>query len=195
MPLINPNINADGVINRLKTETNPRYRRMLEEVRYHNQVEACGELEPVMERLSANPVYWLYEHGKEPIAIRGAADIRAHFYQEMFKVIHPLLEWDAFRVMVDGDTVITEGKLKAAVRGSWLVEQGYEADPETFYLRHSQHLVVWPFDDQIRSIGETVYYGVSDPLEQVLNQPLKPEDIGPYEGPFDLPTTEVLEQA
>ena len=29
MPLINPNINADGVIARLEHETNPRFRRML----------------------------------------------------------------------------------------------------------------------------------------------------------------------
>ena len=195
MPLINPNINADGPINRLKNETNPRYRRMLEEVRYHNQIEASGLIDPVMDRLAPNPIYWMYEHGKDPVSIQGRDDIKAHFYDELMRVINPLLEWNTFRCLVDDDGVITEGTLKAAVRGTWLIEQGYDVDPEGFYLRHSQHLVVWPFDDQVRSLGETIYYGYSDPLDMVVQHKLKPEDIGPYEGPFELPTTEVFERA
>lgn len=191
MPLINPNINADGVIARLKNETNPRYRRMLEEVRYHNQVEACGELEPVLQRMAPNPIYWLYEHGQEPIAIRGIDDVRTNFYEALMTVINPLLEWDAFRVLVDDAGVITEGRLKAAVRGSWLNTQGYSVDPDAFFLRKSQHMVVWPFDEKLRSLGEEIYYGYSQTLDECVAQPLKLEDIGPYEGPFEVPTTEV----
>ena len=110
MPLINPNINADGVINRLKNETNPRYRRMLEEVRYHNQVEACGELEPVLQRMAPDPVYWMHEAGNPPVSITGIDAVRRDFYEALMTVINPLLEWDAFRVIVDDNGVITEGR-------------------------------------------------------------------------------------
>ena len=191
MPLINPNINADGVINRLKNETNPRYRRMLEEVRYHNQVEACGELEPVLQRMAPDPVYWMHEAGNPPVSITGIDAVRRDFYEALMTVINPLLEWDAFRVIVDDNGVITEGRLKAAVRGSWLNTQGYSVDPDGFYLRNAQHLVIWPFDDKLRSLGETIYYGYAEPLDLVITQKLRPEDIGPYEGPFEVPTTEV----
>jgi len=190
-PLINPNINADGVISRLRTETNPKFRRMLEEVRYHNQVEAVGELEPVIERMSPDCVYHLYEAGQETVSIAGKDAVRRDFYENLMKVINPLLEWDAFRVFVDDAGVVTEGRLKAAVRGSYLIEQGYEADPDGFYLRRAQHLVIWPFDDKLRSTGEIIYYGPAEDWETVLTQKLKPEDIGPYEGSFDVPTSEV----
>src|SRR4030088_97639 len=41
MPLIDPNKNPVGLDVRLKNETNPAYRRMLEEVRFHVAVEAA----------------------------------------------------------------------------------------------------------------------------------------------------------
>jgi hypothetical protein len=182
VPIIDPNKNPVGCTKRLEGETNPRYRRMIEEVRFHITVEAACNVAPAIERLAPNPEYVIFDHAKQPTVIRGRADIRAHFYDALFEAIDPRLEWDIVRCLVDGDCVITEGKQKQALRGTVLRQQGFDVDPKGLFLQSSQHLVVWPFDAELRLIGETVYMGYSSPLEEVAKCPLKPEDIGSYAG-------------
>jgi hypothetical protein len=182
VPIIDPNKNPVGCTKRLEGETNPRYRRMLEEVRFHITVEAAGQVGPAIARLAPSPEYVIFDHAQQPVIIRGAADIKAQFYDALFASIDPRLEWDIVLCTVDGDCVITEGKQKQAVRGTTLIQQGFDVDPNGLYLQSSQHLVIWPFDAQLRLIGETVYMGCSSPLEEVASTPLKPADIGAYTG-------------
>lgn len=183
MPIIDPNKNPVGLDVRLRGETNPRFRKMLEEVRFHIAVEAGCQIEPALQRLSPNPAYVLYEHGKPTITISGIEDIRRNFYEMIFGFMDARLEWDIVLCMVDGDAVITEGQQKNAVLGSALRAMGFkDADPDGLYLQDAHHLVIWPFDNELRLIGETVYFGASTPLEEVVKRPLKPEDIGSYTG-------------
>lgn len=183
MPLIDPNKNPVGLTRRLEGETNPRYRRMLEEVRFHIAVEAGGDIDSAIARMAPNPEYIIYDVNKPAVRVRGAADIRQHFYLALFDTIAPQLEWDIVLCMVDGSAVITEGEQKNAVRGTTLIDAGFEADPEGFYLQEAHHLVVWPFDEQLRSLGEIVYLGSQTPLSEVVRRPLRLEDIGNYTGP------------
>ena len=184
MPLIDPNKNPVGVHQRLQGETNPEYRRMLEEVRFHIAVEAGCDIESAIKRLSPTKAeYVLYNHATSPVTISGIDAIRNDFYGNLVATIDPRLEWDMVRCMVEGRTVITEGRQRNAVRGSALIRFGIEgADPEAMYYQEARHLVIWPFDEELRLIGETVYYGFSTPLPEVVKHPLKPEDIGNYSG-------------
>lgn len=182
MPIIDPNKNPVGCTKRLEGETDPRARRMLEEVRFHITVEAGCEIQPAIDRLAPDPEYVIFNYSAQPTVIRGRADIRAHFYEALFATIDPRLEWDIVRCLVDGDCVVTEGKQKQAVRGTTLIQQGFDVDPDGLFLQHSRHLVIWPFDAQLRLIGETVYMGYSSPIEEVVKSPLRPEDIGSYTG-------------
>ncbi len=185
MPLIDPNKNPLGITRRLEGETNPEYRRMLEEVRFHITVEAACDVEPALARLAPNPEYVLFDHSSSPVTISGVDNVRRYFYDVLVARIDPRLEWDITRCLVDGRTVVTEGKMKNAIRGTTLISMGFEqADPDTFYLQEAQHLVLWPFDEQLRLIGETVYYGYTSPLAESLNRPLTPDDIGSYTGPM-----------
>lgn len=182
MPIIDPNKNPVGLTKRLEGETNPRYRRMLEEVRFHIAVEAGGDFESAVARLAPNCEYIIYDISKPPTVVKGHAAIRESFYENLFQFIEPRLEWDVVLCMVDGNAVITEGQQKNAVRGSALVAAGFDVDPNSLYLQDAHHLVIWPFDDELRLIGETVYQGCSTPLSEVAKRPLKPEDIGVYTG-------------
>jgi len=182
VPIIDPNKNPVGCTRRLQGETDPRHRRMLEEVRFHIAVEAACDVGPAIERLAPNPEYVVFNHAGQPTVIRGRADIRAQFYDPLFENVDPRLEWDIVRCLVEGDCVVTEGKQKQALRGAVLRREGFDVDPDGLYLQYSQHLVVWPFDAQLRLIGETVYMGYSSPLEDVAKSPLAPEDIGSYAG-------------
>lgn len=189
MPLIDPNKNPSGVERRLAGEKDPSRRRMLEEVRFHIAVEAGGEIEPAIARLAPNCEYVLYDHASAPVTISGVAAIRRNFYQALFEVIDVRLEWDIVRCMVDGNAVITEGKQKSAVRGTTLLKNGIrDANPNGLYLQEARHLVVWPFDDELRLIGETVYFGYSAPPGEVLKRPLEPGDFEPFRGKAVPPT-------
>jgi hypothetical protein len=183
MPLIDPNKNPVGLDRRLEGERDPVRRRMLDEVRFHIAVEAAGEIEPAIQRLAPECEYVLYDHATAPVTISGAAAIRRDFYEALFRMMDVRLEWDIVRCMVDGNAVITEGKQKSAVRGSALLERGIqEADADTLYLQEARHLVIWPFDDQLRLIGETVYFGFSAPPAEMLKRPLKADDFAPFRG-------------
>jgi hypothetical protein len=189
MPLIDPNKNPTGLDRRLAGEKDPTRRRMLEEVRFHIAVEAGGEIEPAIARLAPGCEYVLYDHASAPVTISGAAAIRRDFYLALFDMIDVRLEWDIVRCMVDGNAVITEGRQKTAVRGAWLLKNGFkEADPDRLYLQEARHLVIWPFDSELRLIGETVYFGYSAPYSEVLKRPLEPTDFEPFRGKALSPT-------
>ncbi len=187
MPLIDPNKNPVGLDRRLEGETNPAYRRMLEEVRYHIAVEAALDIDAAIARLAPNSQYVIYDAANPPVTISGNAAIKRDFYDMIFDAMDATLEWDIVLCMVDGRAVITEGRQKNAVKGSTLVKAGFDADPNAFYLQNANHLVIWPFDSELRLIGETVYLGCSTPYSEVVKRPLKPSDLGKYSGPIIKP--------
>ena len=188
MPIIDPNKNPTGVERRMATETDPTKRRMLDEVRFHIAVEAGGEIEPAVERLSPNCEYVLFDHSTAPVTIRGADAVRKDFYGALFDFIDPRLEWDIIRCMVDGNAVITEGVQKSAVLGTALIKMGIAgAEPDGLYLQDARHLVIWPFDDKLRLIGETVYFGFSTPPAEVVKRKLNPSDFAVYTGKSSKP--------
>jgi len=182
MPLIDPNKNPVGLDLRLKGEKNPDYRRMLEEVRYHVAVEADLNIDAAIARLAPKSQYVIYDAANPPVTISGNEAIRRDFYDQIFRVMDETLEWDIVLCMVDGRAVITEGQQKNAVRGTTLIKAGFDADPNMFYLQNANHMVIWPFDDELRLIGETVYLGCSTPYAEVVKRPLKSADLGKWSG-------------
>lgn len=182
MPLIDPNRNVIPLDEAIAKETNPVYRRNLAEVRYHIAVEATEDIDSALARLSDKPAYVLYDNVNPPTRIEGVSDIRANFYDGILAMMDASLEWYSTRVMVDDGNVITEGDQKCAIRGSFLVSQGFDADPDRFYLSEQHHLVVWPFDESGRPIGETVFFGYQTPLAEVVKRPLASEEMGKWTG-------------
>ena len=190
---VNPGQNPLGILKRLEREADPIRRRMLEEVGFHIAVEATGQIEPAIARLAPQCEYVLYNHAAQPITISGKDSIRAHFYEALFDRMNPRLEWDIVNCMVDERAVITEGKQKSLLYGRVLQAEGIEGvDPDGLYMQKARHLVVWPFDDQVRLIGETVYFGFSQPLAEVATQKIEEDEIGVYEGPITEPGSEPL---
>lgn len=180
--LVNPAKNPLGLDRRLAGETDPCRRRMLEEVRFHIAIEATCQIEPAVARLADECEYVLYDHSTQPVTITGKDSIRAHFYEALFDRIDPRLEWDIVNCWCDGRAVITEGVQKSLVHGHVLKEEGHDVDPAAKYMQKARHLVVWPFNEQVRLIGETVYFGFSQPLEEVAKQKVEEDQIGRFDG-------------
>jgi hypothetical protein len=190
--LVDPAKNPLGVDRRLATETDPLKRRMLEEVRFHIAIEATCRIEPAIERLAPHCEYVLFDHSTQPVTISGREDIRAHFYAALFDRMDARLEWDIVNCWCDGRAVITEGRQKSLIHGRVLRAEGFDVDPDGRYLQNARHLVVWPFDEQVRLIGETVYFGFSQPLEQVAQRKVEEHEIGIFEGEIVEPGNEPL---
>lgn len=180
MPLIDPNRNVLPLDERLEAEKDPVLRRQLEEVRFHIAIEAALDIEGALARLSPSAVYELYDNANPPSRIEGVDAIRTNFYDGIFAMMDPSLEWYTTRLMLDCGNVITEGEQKCAIRGSFLAQQGFDADPERFYLSEQHHMVVWPFDDEGRLVGETVFFGYQTPLSEVVKRPLDASEMGKW---------------
>ena len=52
--------------------------------------------------------------------------------------------------------------------------------------------MIWPFDDQVRLIGETVYFGFSQPSEEVAKCKVEEDQIGTFEGQIVEPGSEAM---
>jgi hypothetical protein len=178
MLVIDPSRNWEPIEQRLEKETDPVFRHQLAEVGFHIRVEAELETERALHRLSPSAEYRLYDNVNPPVVLSGVDTIRESFYNQLTALNLPDLQWSMTRVAVDHGIVFTEGDLKLAMRGSALIAAGLEADADTVYLAEGRHLVLWPFDDEGRLIGEHVYYGYSTPLEEVAKHPLSLDEIG-----------------
>lgn len=190
MPIIEPDRSVIALDKRLATETNPVFRRQLEEVRFHIATEVAGDIEPALARLSDRPSYVMYDNINPPATVSGVDNIRDQFYKGISDMMDVRLEFFITHLSVDDGAVITQGEQKCAMRGSYLVSQGIDADPEAFYLSEQEHLVIWPFDEVGKLIGETIFFGYQTPLADVAKRPLAPEDRGTWShGPVSLPTT------
>jgi hypothetical protein len=178
--LIDPNKNVIPLDERLESEKDPTLRRQLEEVRFHIAVEAALDIDAALARLAPSAAYVLYDNANPPSRIEGVDAIRTNFYDGIFAMMDPSLQWFTTRLMLDDGNVITEGEQKCGIRGDFLVSQGFDADPGRFYLSEQHHMVVWPFDDAGRLIGETVFFGYQTPLDEVVKNPLEPSDMGKW---------------
>jgi hypothetical protein len=179
MALIEPGRSTEPIDKRLQDETNPVYRRQLEEVAFHIKTEIGGQTERALLRLSPRARYQMYDNTNPPVVLEGVDVIRREFYEALLVSVDPTKQhWDIVRLLVGDGAVVTEGHLRIAMRGSYLVANGIEVeDADALYLSEGWHLVTWPFDEDGRLIGEEIYYGYTTPLEQSARQKLSPEDI------------------
>lgn len=189
MPIIDPNRSVTTLDERLERETNPVFRHQLEEVRFHIATEVAGDIEPALARLSDKASYTMFDNINPPTTIEGVDAIRENFYKGIDAMMDVCLEFFITHLSVDDGAVITQGEQKCAMRGSYLASQGIDADPDAFYLSEQNHLVIWPFDEVGKLIGETIFFGYQTPLADVVKRPLTPEDRGKWaHGPVPLPS-------
>lgn len=182
MALIEPGRSTEPIEKRLQDETNPVFRRQLEEVAFHIKTEVGGQTERALQRLSPRARYQMFDNVSAPVVLEGVDVIRREFYEALLVSVDPTKQqWDIVRLLVDDGAVITEGHLQIAMRGSYLVANGVQVDdPEAFYLSEGWHLVTWPFDEDGLLIGEEIYCGYTTPLEQSARHKLSPADIGTF---------------
>ena len=163
MPLINPADSWLPLDARYRAEKDPLIHRLIKEVRYHVQHEIEGDLEALMDTLTADPIYHFWS-ATAPMVLMGRAAVEG-FYRQMIAAGGNQFEIVIKRIVADATSVITEGQVKQVYTGKELSAMGRtdvhgapigNAD---LYLTTTQLITVWPSDPVGKLIGEDIYFG------------------------------------
>ncbi|NMH98207.1 nuclear transport factor 2 family protein [Pseudonocardia acidicola] len=166
---------------RVEQERDPRHRANLEVVARHVEEEVRGDMDALMATLVPEPQYRIWG-ASSSTGPKGHAEVVAH-YQAMFDSGKSRLEYEVTRVVVDDDTVVTEGIFRHAYTGATLagrVVAADEVDLERWYLVEYHALVVWPIGADGLIEGEEIYAGEPPRIVRAL----EPGEC-PHLGPVD----------
>lgn len=183
-PRLDPNRTWTLVEKRLASEADPVLRRNLGLVLAHMKAEARADIEGVVATLTEKPRYVTYSNPDEPILNpSGSRDaVRAFYDATIVQTGAHRLEFACDRVIVDAESVFTEGLMRMAYPGSTLLALGIEVDdPDAYYVAEARMGVVWPVDPvEERLTGEEVY-ACGDPFEGIAQRKIALADIAEVE--------------
>jgi hypothetical protein len=181
---LDPNRTWKLVEKRLADERDPTLRRNLELVLAHMKAEAKADIEGVVATLTEKPRYVTYANPDDPILNpSGSKDAVRRFYDLTIVQTGAFrLEFACDRVIVDADSVFTEGVMRMAYPGTTLRAMGIEVDdPNAYYVGESRMGVVWPVDHaEDRLTGEETYSG-TDIFAGIAQRKISLSDIAPLE--------------
>ena len=155
---------------RIAREKDPRRRQNLEQVRDHMRTEIRGEIDGLMATLADEPSYHFWGAPVEG-GPKGHAAVD-DFYRQMIAGGGNHFHFDIKRIVVDEETVVTEGQIHQEVAGAALLASGIQevegvpVDGDSMYLSETHIVTVWPMTSDGRIIGEDIYFG-SPPLERL----------------------------
>ena len=149
-------------------EQQPTKRRatLVKAVRDHMEEEIRGNLEPLMDTLTAEPIYHFWGSGENNMIIEGQEAVRA-FYSGMFETGGNQFEVVVDNLIVGDDYVVTEGSVKQVRTGAMTRAMGLEAidgEPirdDELILTNAKLVTLWPGDAQGKLVGEDIYFGES----------------------------------
>lgn len=162
-------------------EPSARRKALITEVRNHMEHEIKGQLEPLMDTLTAHPIYHFWGSG-EPSVIEGREAVRA-FYAGMFQTGGQQFEVVVDKVVASDDHVITEGQVKQVYKGEALLAMDVtkvgdvDVQGGDLWLGGAQLVTLWPADADGKLIGEDIYFGAS-PFANLRK--IEPNDLPPY---------------
>lgn len=160
MPIIDQSRTYKDVEAKLAQTTNPRHRLLLERVLQHARGEVEADLDAVMGSLGANPVYKLWSNPDPNAAPAGRENVRRYYADLIFGRGRAFIESNKDRIVVDDNTVITEGWLRTVMWGRDVLEMGRPVEnPDGCYLIRTRLMNVWPCDEEGYIVGEESYSG------------------------------------
>ena len=181
---LDPNRTWKLVEKRLADERDPTLRRNLELVLTHMKAEAKADIEGVVATLTQRPRYVTHSMPNDPILNpTGSKDAVRQFYDlTIVKTGAFRLEFACDRVIVDADSVFTEGVMRMAYPGATLRAMGIEVDdPNAYYVGETRMGVVWPVDQaEAKLTGEETYSG-TDIFAGIAQRKISLSDIAPLE--------------
>ncbi len=162
-PTFDPDQSWGALERRMETEKDPRRLKLLTEVRDHMRTEITGQLDGLMDTLTADPAYHFRGLGFD-MGPKGRENVHA-FYRDMIASGGNRFQFDIQRIVVDEHSVVTEGFMRSVTRGQDLIAtgttevNGEPVDAAANYLSENLILTVWPADEDGKLIGEDIWFG------------------------------------
>jgi hypothetical protein len=174
MSIVDQGLSARLLEERLERTKDARHRRMLETVIDHLRAEVDASVDRLLATLVSNPEYHLWQNGGD-YGPKGVDQV-AGYYQELVAAKRQILEFDIDRIVVDDDTVVTEGWIRAINLGSVARARGYDVDDEgASYLVTQRVVIFWPFDEEGQMLGEDGYASFDRASARLLGDDELPE--------------------
>ena len=161
---------------------NLSHKKLLNEVANHMEAEIKGQLEPLMNTLTAEPVYHFWRVSDVNMILNGYDEVSG-FYSNMFENGGEQFEVVTKRIIVNDDGVITEGKVKQVYTKDSLKLMGLTSetfpnlDKSNLWLSNTQLITVWPSDPDLKLVGEDIYFG-ENPMDTL--KPINEDEIPDY---------------
>ncbi len=180
---IDPTKTWQAVEAAFEAETNPLHKQLLGLVCEHMKTEVCGELDPLMDTLTTEPVYHTYGMGALAFGPKSRDEVRA-FYEGLIASGGNLFEFNVERIITGDGGVITEGTLRNAYGGDVIAAAGITeidgepVDPSAKYVSEVHLLTVWPNGGDGKLLGEDIFFGANpfDNLKKLApgEEPVQP---------------------
>ncbi len=158
----------------LEVTENPRRRYMLEAYNRHRYLEMAGRYKEIFapEMTVEHPVY-RFDFSWQELKLDGREHVEA-VYREWTDTDQCVFYSESEQLAVGDTMIVSRGVLYQQTLGAALVARGVEADAEAMYLARARIVMVWPYDERCRLIGEDVWeYDASE--RQFIK--LKPTEV------------------
>ena len=143
----------------LETTTNPLHRQILENYRRHAILEVCGYWEDIFlpSMTVEEPMYYFNVRGFPGNKAEGAEAVQK-IYKHLAESSGAVMVVEDERLMVSDWGFASEALFNTYYRGHTLIEDGIEVDsPEGYYILKQRYVLLWPYDDRGRLMGEHLY--------------------------------------
>jgi len=142
----------------LENTDNPRHRYLLQAYLRHRYLESAGRWEEILDpSLTVDvPRYRFQVAGREPFTLEGKDQV-GMLYGHWTATDQCVFYVEGEQVAVGDHMVVGRGISYQQTLGSELAAAGVDVDPDAMYLKKSQIMMLWPYDDQCRLLGEDVW--------------------------------------
>ncbi len=143
----------------LETTTNPLHRQILENYRRHAILEVCGEWKDIFlpEMTVEYPLYYFNVTGFAGNKAEGPEEVQA-IYRMLAETGAGVQVVEDERLMVSDWGFASEATFNSYYRGSTLIDVGVPVDdPDGYFIMRQKYVMLWPYDERGRMIGEQVY--------------------------------------
>ncbi len=142
----------------LAATVNPRHRYMLQAYLRHRYLESAGRWEEILDpALTVEHPYYRFNMITQGKFVLNGRDEVSAVYGHWTATNQSVFYVEDETVAVGDHMIVSRGIGYQQTLGSELAAMGIDADPEAMYLTKSQIMMLWPYDDQCRLIGEDVW--------------------------------------
>jgi hypothetical protein len=141
----------------LEATENPRHRFLLDSYNRHRYLEMAGRYKEIFapDMTVDHPVYH-FNLFDQVFTLDGREQVEA-IYHEWTEADQCVFYAKDEQLAVGDNMIVSRAVLYQQTPGAILAAGGVQADESAMYLVGAQNVMIWPYDDRCRMIGEDVW--------------------------------------